>query len=83
METTIIDSILGFRCLGLYRDNGKENGDYYSILGLRLQVWLDRAHRSDPMNRCLATREQPQSPKTRAHHLSQHIPQSLSLNPKI
>ena len=24
----------GSRILGLYRDNGKEHGDYYSILGL-------------------------------------------------
>ena len=28
--------------LGLYRDNGKENGNYYSILGLySLGFWFD------------------------------------------
>ena len=37
METIgIIGSIKGFKgyILGLYGDNGKENGSYYSILGL-------------------------------------------------
>ena len=34
METTIIGYILGF-ILGLYWDNGKENGNYYIIIGYR------------------------------------------------
>ena len=25
---------LGFGCIGLYRDNGKQNGSYYSMLGI-------------------------------------------------
>ena len=35
METTIM-GFIGYR-MGLYWDNGKENGNYYSILGFR--VW--------------------------------------------
>ena len=31
METTIVN-------WGLYWDNGKENGNYYSILGFRLSI---------------------------------------------
>ena len=34
MEITGITGNLGYSILGLYRDNGKENGNYY--LGLRV-----------------------------------------------
>ena len=42
METTTMG--LGFRViLGLYWDNGKENGNYYSIVGYKLGIYFGRA----------------------------------------
>ena len=35
METTVV--YWGY--MGLYGDNGKENGNYYSILGLYGVIW--------------------------------------------